>query len=155
MAIAYPTKSSVFMLKHPVRYLHGVLRLVWRFNFQPRSYLLTTAVGADFAGCVTTRRSTSGSLTQRCSQLTRHWSDTQTTAALSSVEAELSGICHGASTSLEQASIAKDRGMNFKTLINTDATAPIGICRRQGLGKNSTWRRQIFGCKTGSVPEFP
>ena len=65
----------------------------------------------------------------------KHWSLTQTTIALSSGEAELSGICRGASIALGLQSIAKDLGINLQLEILTDATAAIGICRRRGLGK--------------------
>ena len=65
----------------------------------------------------------------------KHWSLTQTTIALSSGEAELSGICRGASLALGLQSIAKDLGIHLKVEILADATAAIGICRRRGLGK--------------------
>ena len=65
----------------------------------------------------------------------KHWSLTQTTIALSSGEAELSGICRGASIALGLQSLAADLGISLKIEILTDATAAIGICRRRGLGK--------------------
>ena len=65
----------------------------------------------------------------------KHWSITQTTIALSSGEAELGGICRGASTALGLQSLASDLGIDLKLEILTDATAAIGICRRRGLGK--------------------
>ena len=64
----------------------------------------------------------------------KHWSLTQTTIALSSGEAELSGICRGASIALGLQAIAKDLSIEFQIEILTDATAAIGICRRRGLG---------------------
>ena len=65
----------------------------------------------------------------------KHWSTTQTTIAQSSGEAELGGICRGASIALGLQSLAKDLGIELKVHIFTDATAAIGICRRRGLGK--------------------
>ena len=65
----------------------------------------------------------------------KHWSITQTTIALSSGEAELGGICRGASIALGLQSLARDLGIDLKVKIFTDATAAIGICRRRGLGK--------------------
>ena len=65
----------------------------------------------------------------------KHWSLTQTTIALSSGEAELNGICRGASIALGLQSIAKDLGISLVVEVLTDATAAIGICRRRGLGK--------------------
>ena len=66
----------------------------------------------------------------------KHWSITQPTIALSSGEAELGGICRGASISLGLQAIAADLGLKLKIKIFTDATAAIGSCRRRGLGKN-------------------
>ena len=60
---------------------------------------------------------------------------TQSTVTLSSAEAELSGIAKGASVSLGLVSIAKDLGFDWALAIHTDATAAIGIARRNGLGK--------------------
>ena len=67
--------------------------------------------------------------------LLQHWSTTQPTVGLSSGEAELGGICRGASKALGLRSIASDLGLDFEVAVHTDATAAIGICRRRGLGK--------------------
>ena len=71
----------------------------------------------------------------RGSHLIKHHSQTQSTVALSSGEAELSGICRGASLGLGLQSVAKDLSINMPLEIFTDATAAIGTCRRRGLGK--------------------
>ena len=65
----------------------------------------------------------------------KHWSTTQSTVALSSAEAELTGICKGAAQSLGLQSLAADLGIQLDVTIMTDATAAIGIARRRGLGK--------------------
>ena len=67
--------------------------------------------------------------------LLRHWSSTQSTVTLSSAEAELNGICRGASTSIGLRSVAKDLGLSWDITLMSDATAAIGITRRRGLGK--------------------
>ena len=105
------------------------------FAVQPITDVLTTSVDTDFAGCVAMRRSTSGGITQRGSRLLKHWSNTQLPVALSSAEAELGGICRGASTTMGLKSIASDLGFWWSIVIRTDATAAIGICRRRGLRK--------------------
>ena len=71
----------------------------------------------------------------RGSHLLQCYSQTQTTVALSSGEAELQGICKGASRALGMQSIAKDLGIDVDLDVLTDATAAIGICRRRGLGR--------------------
>ena len=65
--------------------------------------------------------------------LTR-WAVTQTTVSLSSAEAELHGVCRGASQGLGLVALAEDLGIDFTFEILTDASAAIGICRRRGLG---------------------
>ena len=96
---------------------------------------LTVCVDTDFAGCQVTRRSTSGGVMFRGKHPLRHWSKTQTTVALSSAEAELTGICAGASQGIGMRSMLKDLGLEWKLTIRSDASAAIGICKRRGLGK--------------------
>ena len=63
------------------------------------------------------------------------WSQTQSTLALSSGEAELTGICKAASICIGLQSVAKDLGFEWSLKIHSDATAAIGICNRKGLGR--------------------
>ena len=80
-------------------------------------------------------RSTSGGAALHGDHLIKHYSNTQSTVALSSGEAEVGGICKGASIGLGLQSVAADLGLVWKLAVHTDATAAIGICRRKGLGK--------------------
>ena len=132
---AHPTKVGVEALKRAARFLVGLPRLVWHFPFQEYTKDLRVYVDTDFGGCQTTRRSTSGGVALRGRHPVKHWSVTQPTIALSSGEAELGGICRGASLALGLQSLAKDLGIELNVHIYTDATAAIGICRRRGLGK--------------------
>ena len=132
---ATPTRTGVEQLKRLVRYLVGAPRLVWEFHYQDEVADLVTYVDTDFGGCHVTRRSTSGGAATRGNHLVKHWSTTQTTVALSSAEAELTGICKGAAQSLGLQSLAADLGIKLQLTIMTDATAAIGIARRRGLGK--------------------
>ena len=104
---AAPTKPAVDLLRRLVRYLPGKPRLVWLFNHQPSCTTLTSSLDTDFAGCLETRRSTSGGVARRGQHLIKHWSSTQATVTLSSAEAELNGIRKGASISLGLQSVAK------------------------------------------------
>ena len=92
---AHPTGRSVERLKRAVRYLRHKPRVVYEYYFQDPNRTLQVVVDTDFAGCHKTRRSTSGGAIFRGSHLLYHWSQTQTTSALSSAEAELPGICKG------------------------------------------------------------
>ena len=132
-----PTIHSVHKLQRLVRFLYTMPRLVWHFAFQDAAPTLSAYVDTDFAGCLKTRRSTSGGAIMRGGHLLQHWSQTQTTVALSSGEAELSGICKGASKGIGLRSLCTDLGLSFSLTALTDATAAIGMCRRRGLGKIS------------------
>ena len=76
-------------LKRLVRYLLRFPRLLWTFK---RDECETDTVDAfsdsDWAGCVRTRRSTSGGVVTVGRSAIKHWSLTQATVALSSGEAE-------------------------------------------------------------------
>ena len=134
---ATPTKTGVEQLKRLIRYLAGAKRLVWRFGFEPNDQpnAMTVYVDTDFAGCHVTRRSTSGGAACRGRHLIKHWSTTQSTVALSSAEAELTGISKGAAQGLGLQVIASDLGITLTLTVMSDAMAAIGIARRRGLGK--------------------
>ena len=130
-----PTKDSVEALKRLVRFLVGRPRLVWFYPMQDVNNRCDVYVDTDYGGCHATRRSTSGGAIMHGSHLIKHWSTTQTTVALSSAEAELTGICKGASQGLGLQSLAGDLGLKWSLRVATDAAAAVGICRRRGLGK--------------------
>eukprot|EP00974_Lingulodinium_polyedra_P082078 7946493-Lingulodinium_polyedra.AAC.1 len=59
------------------------------FQWQTPVKALLVMTDSDWAGCARTRKSTSGGVVMRGRHLIKHWSGTQSTAALSSAEAEL------------------------------------------------------------------
>ena len=67
--------------------------------------------------------------------LIKSWSATQSTVALSSGEAELSGLVKGIAQAIGLQSVAGDLGDQRTIHVLSDATAAIGMCRRRGLGK--------------------
>ena len=132
---AVPNKNSYLKLKRVIRYLVGLPRLVYKFDFQSLPTHADIYTDTDFAGCKETRRSTSGGVIRVGTHTVRHWSKTQTTIALSSGEAELSGIGTGIAEALGFQSLARDMGWQYDIRVHSDATAAIGIARRRGLGK--------------------
>ena len=54
---------------------------------------------------------------------------------MSSAEAELGGIVHGATEGLGVQSVAADLGVSGTLRLRADAQAAIGICRRSGIGR--------------------
>ena len=67
--------------------------------------------------------------------LIKQWSKTQSTISLSSGEAELHGIAQGAAQTIGMRSLMKDLGWQVGIKLHSDATAAIGIARRNGLGQ--------------------
>ena len=67
--------------------------------------------------------------------MVKHWSKTQSTIALSSGEAELSGIGSGMAQAIGIQSLAADMAWTLHPRVHSDATAAIGISKRRGLGK--------------------
>ena len=132
---AVPAKSSYARLKKLARYLIGLPRLVYKYDFQSQPSHITVYFDTDIAGCQSTRRSKSGGVCLNASHSIKHWSKTQATVCLSSGEAELRGIGHGLAEALGIQPIARDLGLHWEVHLHSDATAAIGIARRTGMGK--------------------
>ena len=66
---------------------------------------------------------------------TKAWSSTQSIVALSSAEAELTGLSKGGQNGLVVQSLCRDLGLDPNLRLHTDSTAAIGVCRRRGIGR--------------------
>ncbi len=112
----------------------------------------------DWAGCLKTRKSTSGGCLMLGTHLLKSWSSTQTSISLSSGEAEFYGVVKASGVSLGYQALLRDVGLNLPIRVWTDSSATIGICGRQGLGKlrpvdtQSLWIQQRV--RNGSVELF-
>ena len=116
------------------RYLRGAPRLVYTFPWQAQADL-SVFVDTDFAGCVTTWKSTSGGCALMGRHIVKHWATTQKVITLSSGEAELAGVVKGAAEGLGLQSLCLDLGLTVDISLYADSSAAIGICRRSGIGK--------------------
>ena len=90
---------------------------------------------SNFAGCSRTRKSTSGGVVCWGSGVVKSWSKTQATIALSSGEAELAAVIKGAAEGLGLKAVLSDFGIHVGLEMFSDATAAIGMVRREGLGR--------------------
>ena len=72
----------------------------------------------------------------------KQWSSTQKFVTLSSAKAELGGIVKGTAEGIGIQSLAADIGLRIELEVHADASAAIGICRRQGIGKVRHLRTQ-------------
>ena len=132
--MAKPTKYSWEALRRLCRYLAGLPRLVFVYEWQTIS-AIDVYTDTDWAGCPRTRKSTSGGGALLGSHTIKTWSATQPSIALSSGEAELNGAVRGAGIGLGLQSLLRDLGQDVPVRVWTDSSAAIGISSRQGLGK--------------------
>jgi hypothetical protein len=129
-----PTEKAWAALLRIVRYLRTEPRVIYKYQWQKDS-AISVYVDTDFAGCIKTRKSTSGGCAFRGAHMVKHWSSTQRVVTLSSAEAELTGIVKGSTEGLGLRSLAEDFGWTTSLKIFTDSSAAMGICRRTGFGK--------------------
>ena len=132
--MAKPTKGDVLRLKRTPRYLCGAKRVTNKLEWQGVQSKLRTFSDSDWAGCVKSRRSTSGGAISHGEHLLTHWSSTQTTVALSSAEAELNALVKAISESLGIKNMMSHAGVSLGVEVFTDSSAARGIVHR------TSWR---------------
>ena len=143
--MAVPRRGDWELLRRMGRYLLGKPRATIFYQWQAMPTELTAFSDTDWAGCKSTRRSTSGGMVMHGAHLVRSWSRMQNLVALSSAEAELYGTVRASSELLGVRSLARDLGNWPGARLYADASAALGIIHRQGLGKlrhidtNSLW----------------
>ena len=131
-----PAEKDWNNLKRLGRYLKECPRVVQVFHWQKRIGCVHAYADSDWAGCLDTRRSTSGGLVRLGKHEIKHWSTTQATIALSSAEAEYASLVKAASQLLGVRALLRDLGVEDAALeLHCDSAAAIGIANRTGLGK--------------------
>ena len=108
--MAKPTELATQALKRLGRYLEAHPRMVFNLPFQTASTIEVYS-DTDLAGCVTTRKSTSGGCMMIGSHVTRFWSSTQASLAPSSGEAEYYGVVRAAGIGLGQQALVRDASL--------------------------------------------
>ena len=151
--MARPRRGDWDVMKRIGRYLQSHPRVTTFFCWQAAPTELVAYSDTDWAGCKTTRRSTSGGVVMHGLHLLRSWSRMQNLVSLSSAEAELYGTVRASSELLGCRSMARDFGRNPGSRLYADASAALGIIQRQGLGKvrhletNTPWLQQAARTK--------
>ncbi len=104
-----PTSGDFQRLKKLASFMVGVKAVRFHYEWQTEDEAaeLRVIVICDWAGCVRTRRSTSGGLIKLGRHALKTWSATQATVAMSSAEAELYAMTEVAT-----------RGMGLRTMLN-------------------------------------
>jgi hypothetical protein len=134
-AMSKPTFRDWSRLKRIGRYLITHKRLVHYYNFQDDVGRFDVYSDANWASNKIDRKSTSGGLIMHGSHYVKARSKTQSVVALSSAESELYAIVKASAEILGAKSIFNDLGLNFSSVIYSDASAALGIIQRQGLGR--------------------
>ena len=140
-----PTTESITKVKCLLRYIAGTKdhcqRLCPNVTLESSNCTLDLDcyVKSDWAGCKSTRKSTSGTVVQILNSTVSFGSRTQGTIALSSNEAELYAIGQGTSEALyirnliTEAKLAKSININ----IHTDSTVGKNMATRLGTNKKT------------------
>ena len=133
--MAHPTNGDMQRLTRLGRYLKGCPRLQQWYNWQAAQDTITAYSDAGWAGCKTTRKSTTGGCIMIGTHNVKSWSRTQSLIALSSGESELYSALKAAAETLGMLSMAKDFAWKMKGELWGDASAALGIINRRGLCK--------------------
>ena len=107
--MAKPIAQAWKAFKRVCRFFNTAPRLVYEFKKQSVSST-DVYTDNDWAGCPKTRKSTSGSAVMLGGHCVTHWSSTQTSIALSSGEAEFTGVLRGAGQGLGYQALLRDLG---------------------------------------------
>ena len=133
--LSAPTKEDEGALKRLGRFLLGRPRVVSLFRYGEECTTLVVEGDSDHAGCIRTRKSTTGGIVRWGGHVLKWWSKTQPTLALSSGEAELAAIVRSTSEGLGMQAMMEEFGIKVDLVVKSDAIAAIGIVKRQGLGR--------------------
>ena len=116
-----PTDLAMGALKRLARYLRSRPRMVFSYDRQVAENL-DVYTDTDWAGCVRTRKSTSGGCVMVGKHLLKAWSSTQASLALSSGEAEYYGVVRGVGVGLGMQALYRDLGLVVSTACRTRNT---------------------------------
>ena len=135
-AMANPTNEDMGKVKRCIRYLLGVPRCIVPFRYQKKTDTILAWSDSDFAGCTKSRKSTSGGVILFGGCIIKSYSSTQAVRALSSGEAEYYALVKAACGSMGIRALLGDLGVDCSEIvINTDASAAMGVAQRLGIGK--------------------
>ena len=124
-------------LRRFARYLLGKPRFIMKYDFQLETDCLSVLSDSSWAGCKTTRKSTSGGLIMVGTHFVNSYAKTQASIALSSGEAEVIAMLRAGSEAVGLMNVAVDLGINVTwARMYVDAAAAIGIAQREDLDKS-------------------
>ena len=160
-SMARPTRSGWDKLRKLGRYLKSYPSVVRLFKWQDPPGKVIATVDSDHAGCLRTRKSTSGGSLWLGTHVLKTWASTQSTIAISVGEAEYYAIVKGASQALGLQSLLCEIGIKSSITVRTDSASAKGMSSRVGLGKtrhvavNLLWVQQRVRRGDISISKIP
>ncbi len=138
--MAKPTRHDFYKVKRVVRFLKGIgtVSLLYEWQSEEEASQVMVYVDSDWAGCRSTRRSTSGGVMTVGKHVLRTWSCTQSTVATSSGEAELIAMFEGATRGCGMQTILTEMGLlpSLSVLgVATDSSVAKSFVATRGVGK--------------------
>ena len=133
--MSQPTNKSWEKLVRVGKYLQRNPRMVISFDWQQPENEFQVYSDANWAGCIKTRKSTSGGVVMIGKHVIKTYSRNQSTVALSSAESEFNATIKAAAEGLGMVAMAEDFGEKFKIRMHVDASAALGVIQRKGIGK--------------------
>ena len=130
-----PTAGSAASFKRALRYLRAQPRARMWYEWQEPVISLRVFSDSDWAGCVKTRRSTTGGVIMAGQHWLGHWSRTQATVALSSGEAELNAAVTACSEGRGLKNMVEEMHGEIELEVIGDSSASMGIMNRMGAGR--------------------
>ncbi len=140
--MARPTVRDEMAAKRIIRYLCKHPRAALQYRWQDMPAHICVYSDSDWAGCVRTRRSTTGGVAMLGCHLVRSWSRTQGGVALSSAEGELNALTRASTEALGLITLAAELATVLGGRILTDSSAAKAIVMRKGTGKVKHLRTQ-------------
>ena len=130
-----PNEDGWCELKKLARYLAARPKARWTYGPQRDMTKLTATVDSDFAGCLRTRKSTTGLITRVGRYVVKTASNLQSTVSLSSGESEYYALVKGAATALGVQALMADWGWPTWISLESDSSAARAFASRRGLGR--------------------
>jgi len=116
------------------KYLSCYPRVIHHFPYQRNFKIIDIWSDSDHAGCLETRKSTSGGIVMFGSHCIKHWSTTQSVISISSGEAEYYACVKAGSTGLGIVHLIGDFDVKKRLRIKTDASVAKSLASRRGVG---------------------
>ncbi len=132
-----PTEANFRDLKRLGRYLRGKPRAVTVFMPQKLCQELVVYCDSDFAGCLRTRRSTTGMIVMLGSHCVKASTHLQSTISLSSGESEYYAIVLASAVGLQLQQLMEYWGYTLGLRVRSGSSAAVGVCSRKGVRKTS------------------